>query len=63
MPKIHVLIVDGSVVIRRLLTDALSQDPEILVVGSADPGSNDWCRFREAVPGCPGLRSLHSQAN
>src|ERR1041385_6875772 len=36
--KIRVLIVDDSAVVRRAMTDALSSDPEIEVVGSAcDP--------------------------
>ena len=38
MSKIRVLIVDDSVVIRRLLTDELSKDPDIEVVGSAATG-------------------------
>jgi two-component system, chemotaxis family, protein-glutamate methylesterase/glutaminase len=38
MKKIRVLVVDDSVVIRRLLTDILSQDPEIEVVGTAPNG-------------------------
>src|SRR5262245_9637878 len=38
MRKIRVLVVDDSVVIRRLLTDILSQDPEIEVAGSAPNG-------------------------
>jgi two-component system chemotaxis response regulator CheB len=38
MPKIRVLIIDDSALIRRLLTAALSTDPEIEVVGTAsDP--------------------------
>lgn len=38
MPRIRVLIVDDSAVVRNVLTDALSSDPEIEVVGSApDP--------------------------
>ena len=37
-PAIRVLIVDDSVVIRRILTDTLSEDPEIKVVGSAGDG-------------------------
>ncbi len=36
--KIRVLVVDDSAVVRKMLTDALSQDPEIEVVGTAcDP--------------------------
>ena len=38
MSKIRVLIVDDSVVIRRLLTDELSKDPDIEVIGSAATG-------------------------
>ena len=38
MPKIRVLVVDDSVVIRRLLTDVLSQDPEIELAGTAPNG-------------------------
>lgn len=35
---ISVLVVDDSVVVRRLITDALSDDPEIRVVGTAPNG-------------------------
>ncbi len=36
--KIRVLVVDDSAVVRKMITDALSQDPEIEVVGTAcDP--------------------------
>ena len=38
MRRIRVLIVDDSVVIRRLLTDILGKDPEIEVVGTAPNG-------------------------
>ncbi len=38
MSKIRVLVVDDSVVIRRLLTDILSQDPEIELAGTAPNG-------------------------
>ncbi len=38
MRKIRVLVVDDSVVIRRLLTDVLSQDPEIELAGTAPNG-------------------------
>jgi two-component system, chemotaxis family, protein-glutamate methylesterase/glutaminase len=39
MPGIRVLVVDDSVVIRKVLTEALSTDPEIEVVGSAADGN------------------------
>ncbi len=38
MSKIRVLIVDDAVVIRKILTDALSADPQIEVVGTAPNG-------------------------
>jgi len=38
MRKIRVLVVDDSVVIRRLLTDVLSADPEIELAGTAPNG-------------------------
>src|SRR5450631_4094279 len=36
--RIRVLVVDDSVVIRRLVTHALEEDPQIEVVGSAPNG-------------------------
>jgi two-component system chemotaxis response regulator CheB len=36
--KVTVLVVDDSVVIRRLVTNALSVDPDIIVVGTASSG-------------------------
>ncbi len=38
MRKIRVLVVDDSVVIRRMLTDILSADPSVAVVGTAADG-------------------------
>lgn len=38
MPPIRILIVDDSVVIRKVLTDALSSDPAFEVVGTASDG-------------------------
>jgi len=38
VPKIRVLIVDDAVVIRKLVTDALSADPDLEIVGSAANG-------------------------
>lgn len=38
MKKIRVLVVDDSVVIRRLLSDVLGQDPEIELAGTAPNG-------------------------
>lgn len=39
MPKIKVLIVDDAVVVRKLLSDTMNQDPDIEVVGTASNGS------------------------
>lgn len=38
MSKIRVLVVDDAVVIRKILTDVLSEDPQIEVVGTAPNG-------------------------
>jgi len=39
MPKIKVLIVDDAVVVRKMLSDTMNQDPDIEVVGVAANGS------------------------
>jgi two-component system chemotaxis response regulator CheB len=39
MPKIRVLIVDDAVVVRKMLSDTMNQDPDIEVVGVAANGS------------------------
>ena len=39
MPKIKVLVADDSVVIRKMLSDTMNQDPAIEVVGTASNGS------------------------
>jgi two-component system chemotaxis response regulator CheB len=38
MPRIRVLVVDDAVVVRRIVTDVLSADPDIEVVGAAANG-------------------------
>lgn len=38
MPKIRVLVVDDSVVIRRMVSDVLSGEPDIEVAGAAADG-------------------------
>ncbi len=50
MPKIRVLIVDDSVVIRRILTDELSKDPDIEVVGSAATGKIALAKLVQTPP-------------
>jgi two-component system chemotaxis response regulator CheB len=47
LPKIRVLVVDDAVVIRRLLADALAQDPDVEVVGVAANGKIALQRVRD----------------
>ncbi len=48
--KIRALIVDDSVVIRRLVSHALSEDPDIEVVGSASDGVLALARIEQLKP-------------
>ena len=48
--KIRVLVVDDSVVIRRLVSIALQEDPDIEVVGSAPNGSIGLARIPQLNP-------------
>ena len=50
MPKIRVLIVDDSVVIRRMVADELSADPAIEVVGTAANGKIALARLPQVTP-------------
>ncbi len=50
MSKISVLVVDDSVVIRRLVTNVLSDDPDIDVVGTASSGRIALSRIRQLKP-------------
>jgi two-component system, chemotaxis family, protein-glutamate methylesterase/glutaminase len=50
MPPIRVLVIDDSVVIRRILTDCLAADPEIEVVGTASRGSIGLSRISQVQP-------------
>ena len=50
MKKIRVLVVDDSVVIRRLLTDILSQDPEIELAGTAANGRIALAKLPQVNP-------------
>jgi two-component system chemotaxis response regulator CheB len=47
---ISVLVVDDSVVIRRLVTDALAEDPEIRVVGTAPNGRVALAKIEQLRP-------------
>jgi two-component system chemotaxis response regulator CheB len=48
--RIRVLVVDDSVVIRRLVTQALSEDPAVEVVGSVSNGSLALARIAQTNP-------------
>ncbi len=48
--RIRVLVVDDSVVIRRLVTDVLEQDPAIEVVGAAANGAIALAQIRHKSP-------------
>ncbi|NUU16984.1 chemotaxis response regulator protein-glutamate methylesterase [Cellulomonas humilata] len=50
MTRIRVLVVDDSVVVRRLVTDALSRDPEIEVVGVAANGKLAQAKVAQLAP-------------
>lgn len=48
--RIRVLVVDDSVVIRRLVTHVLSEDPQIEVIGTASNGSIALARIDQLTP-------------
>jgi two-component system chemotaxis response regulator CheB len=50
MRPVRVLIVDDSAVIRRLLSNLLATDPEIIVAGTAGNGIQALARIPEAKP-------------
>ena len=52
MGRINVLVVDDSVVIRRLVTTVLEEDPEITVVGTAASGRIAINKLAQVAPDC-----------
>jgi two-component system chemotaxis response regulator CheB len=50
VPQISVLVVDDSVVIRRLVTDALQSEPDIRVVGTAPNGRVALAKIAQLAP-------------
>jgi two-component system chemotaxis response regulator CheB len=50
MPPIRILVVDDSVVIRKLLSDTLSTDPGLEVVGSASDGHIALAKLSQLAP-------------
>lgn len=68
MPKIRVLIVDDTAVIRKLISEAISRDPDLEVAGTASNGSialqklpqlaPDAVTLDLEMPGIDGLETL-----
>ena len=50
MAKVRVLVVDDAIVIRRVVTDILSADPELEVVGTAANGKAALARLEQLAP-------------
>lgn len=50
MPKIRVLVVDDSVVVRRMVSDVLSADPQIEVAGAAANGKIALAKLPQINP-------------
>lgn len=50
LPRVRVLVVDDSVVIRKILSDALRDDPEIELVGTASNGVTALQRLAQLAP-------------
>ena len=50
MNRIRVLVIDDAVVVRKIVTDALSADPEIEVVGAAANGKIGLAKFEQLKP-------------
>lgn len=52
MPKIRVLVVDDAVVMRRIISEAVSQDPELELAGWASNGKLALARIPQVNPDC-----------
>ncbi len=50
MKPVRILIVDDSAVIRKVLSNLLASDPEIVVAGTAGNGNLALARIPEAKP-------------
>lgn len=50
MPPVRVLVVDDSLVVRRLICEALSASPEVSVVGTASGGSLALAKIPQLTP-------------
>ncbi|MGC1513590.1 MAG: response regulator, partial [Acidimicrobiales bacterium] len=50
MAKIRILVVDDAVVVRKIVTDVLSEDPDIEVVGTAANGRIALAKIEQLKP-------------
>ena len=50
MPPIRVLVVDDSIVVRKMVTDVIDNDPDLQVVGTARNGIEAIARIDELDP-------------
>jgi len=50
MPKVKVLVIDDSALVRKILSDLLNQDPKVEVVGTAADGAFAMRKIRELEP-------------
>ncbi|MDX2187228.1 MAG: chemotaxis response regulator protein-glutamate methylesterase [Opitutaceae bacterium] len=50
MPKLRVLIVDDSTVMRRVVSEAVARDPEVEIVGTAAHGRIALAKIAQALP-------------
>jgi two-component system, chemotaxis family, protein-glutamate methylesterase/glutaminase len=50
MAAIRILVVDDSLVTRKVLSDTLSKDPDLEVVATASDGQSLWRRSRRCIP-------------
>ncbi len=50
MPKIRILVVDDSVVVRRMVSDALTTDPQLAVAGTAANGKIALAKIPQVNP-------------
>jgi len=50
--RIKVLIVDDSAIVRKLLSEAISSEPDLEVVGTAPDPMSRWTRYARCTPTC-----------
>jgi two-component system chemotaxis response regulator CheB len=50
MPKIRILVVDDSVVVRRMVSDVLASDPQLEIAGAAANGKIALAKIPQVNP-------------